>query len=144
RGERLKRETHVKEKATPARGAQGRRRIKQVFAFLKAFAERRAPNVRTLDEVPRKLRLKLLPEHPSIKIGAVTLRPAATRTRDEASDEEDARTAEPLIRVRRPALTKAPPPPDSVAEWVLRGWDRPDGKIAVLELRNKRGRDGKI
>ena len=31
-----------------------------------------------------------------------------------------------------------------MAEWVLRGWDRPDGKIAVLELRNKRGRDGKI
>jgi very-short-patch-repair endonuclease len=116
-----------------------------VFAFLKAFAERRAPNVRTLDEVPRKLRLRQLPAHPSIKLGAVTLRPAtAPRTPREEGEDEEARTAEPLIRVRRPTLTKAPPPPDGIAEWVLRGWERPDGKIALLELRNRRGRDGKI
>ena len=70
----MKREPQAKDRATPVRGAEGRRRIRQVFAFLKAFAERRAPNVRTLDEVPRKLRLKQLPDHPAIKIGAVTLR----------------------------------------------------------------------
>jgi hypothetical protein len=34
----LKREPPVKDKAPPVRGVQGRRRIKQVFAFLKAFA----------------------------------------------------------------------------------------------------------
>jgi very-short-patch-repair endonuclease len=132
----------VKDKAPPVRGVQGRRRIKQVFAFLKAFAERRAPNVRTLDEVPRKLRLEQLPDHPAIKIGTVTLKPAGGKARDD--DEEEARTAEPLIRVRRPTLTKAPAPPELVAEWVLRGWERPDGKIAVLELRNRRTKDGKI
>jgi very-short-patch-repair endonuclease len=139
----VKREPQGKDKAPPVRGAQGRRRIKQVFAFLKAFAERRAADVRTLDEVPRKLRLKQLPDHPAIKIGAVTLKPGGGRSRDEI-DEEEARSAEPLIRVRRPTLTKAPPPPELVAEWVLRGWERPDGKIAVLELRNRRTRDGKI
>jgi hypothetical protein len=114
-----------------------------VFAFLKAFAERRAANVRTLDEVPRKLRLKALPDHPAIKIGSVTLKPGGARSRD-TEDEEEARAAEPLIRVRRPTLTKAPAPPELVAEWVLRGWERPDGKVAVLELRNRRTRDGKI
>ena len=140
-------------KATTARNAEGHRRVRQVFSFLRAFAERRAPDVRSIDEVSRRLRLRLLPDHPTIKIGTVTLRGGHGNTGvrqispaggpPPGEDEEDARHAEPLIRVRRPTLTKAPAPPDLVAEWVMRGWERPDGKIAVIEVQNRR-RSGKI
>ena len=75
-----------------------------MFAFLRAFAERRTPNVRVIGQVGRKLRLADLPEHPCIRIGSVSLRGSAARgaTRKRTTD------AEPLLRIRRPNLTKAP------------------------------------
>jgi very-short-patch-repair endonuclease len=119
-----------------------------VFAFLRAFAERRTPDVRTLGEVSRKLRLRELPDHPAIKIGTVTLRATGTGTRASAAaaadEEEEARGAEPLLRVRRPTFTKPPAPPTVIAEWVLKGWEKPDGKVAVWNLRHRRGRGGRL
>jgi hypothetical protein len=61
-----------------------------VFAFLRAFAERRTPNVRVIGQVGRKLRLADLPEHPCIRIGSVSLRGSAAR-----GDEEEGNHAEP-------------------------------------------------
>jgi superfamily I DNA/RNA helicase len=120
-----------------------------VFAFLRAFAERREPNVRSLAEVPRKLRLRDLPKHPSIKVGAVTLRGERTAAGSRSLttsifDEEDGRLNEPLLRVRRPTLTKAPSPPDLLADWVAKGWERPDGKVAVWNMRTRRARGAKL
>jgi very-short-patch-repair endonuclease len=130
--------------APPTRNEEGRRRVRRVFAFLRAFAVRRAPDVRTLAEVSRKVRLRELPEHPAIKVGSVTLRGSGrTSAAAAAEEEDDARGAEPLLRVRRPTFTRPPPPPAVIAEWLLRGWDKPDGKVAVWNLRHRR-RAGKL
>ena len=127
---------------------EDRRRVRRVFAFLRAFAERRAPDVRAIGDVPRKLRLRDLPEHPAVRIGSVSLRgqvPAGKQgSAGQLDDEEDGRTTEPLLRIRRPTLTKAPPPPESVADWVLKGWEKPEGKVAVWNLRNRRSRGGRV
>jgi very-short-patch-repair endonuclease len=127
-----------------------RRRVRRIFAFLRAFAQRRAPDVRAIGDVPRRLRLRDLPEHSAVRIGSVSLRAHGATTSSgrpgsgQADDDEDGRNAEPLLRIRRPTLTKAPSPPDSVADWVLKGWEKPEGKVAVWNLRNRRGRGGRI
>ncbi|HEY0713151.1 MAG TPA: hypothetical protein VGF45_10785, partial [Polyangia bacterium] len=126
-----------------AQTEEARRRVRRVFSFLRAFAERRAPTITTLSQVGRKLRLADLPDHPSIRLGAVSLKPTSART-SAHEDDEDARSAEPLLRVRRPTLTKAPAPPEVLSDWVQKGWERPDGKIAVWGVRNRRTRGGKL
>jgi very-short-patch-repair endonuclease len=129
---------------------EARRRVRRVFGFLRAFSERRAPTARTLAEVSRKLRLADLPNHPTVKLGAVSLRPipigtAASKLQTQAGDDDDdPRAAEPLLRVRRPVLTKAPPPPEALGDWIQKGWERPDGKIAVWSVRNRRTRGAKL
>jgi very-short-patch-repair endonuclease len=127
-----------------AQSEEARRRVRRVFSFLRAFAERRAPTITTLAQVGRKLRLADLPDHPSIRLGAVSLKPTITRTGVAPDDDDDARSAEPLLRVRRPILTKAPAPPEVLSDWVQKGWERPDGKIAVWGVRNRRTRGGKL
>jgi hypothetical protein len=80
--------------------------VRRVFGFLRAFAERRTPNVRVIGQVGRKLRLRDMPEHPCIRIGSVSLRGPNAR-----GEEDEGSHAEPLLRIRRPNLTKAPPRP---------------------------------
>jgi very-short-patch-repair endonuclease len=128
------------------RDDEGRRRVRRVFAFLRAFAERRMPNTRAIGDISRKLRLRDLPQHPTIRIGSVSLRGGGRGHGHGHGDdeEEDTRSTEPLLRIRRPTLTRAPTPPDNVADWVLKGWDKPDGKVAVWNIRNRRGRGGKL
>ena len=86
-----------------ARAGDAERRVRQVFSFLRAFAEGRAPTVHTLDQVPHKLRLGELPEHPCIELGVVTLRGGVAPRLDE-------RKREP-----RAALARAPPEPGEAA-----------------------------
>ncbi|HEY0705812.1 MAG TPA: AAA domain-containing protein [Polyangia bacterium] len=130
---------------TSTQSEEARRRVRRVFSFLRAFAERRAPTITTLAQVARKLRLADLPDHPSIRLGAVSLKPTSGKGAGVTNDEDDdARSAEPLLRVRRPLLTKAPAPPDVLSDWVQKGWERPDGKIAVWGVRNRRTRGGKL
>jgi hypothetical protein len=93
-------------------GDEGRLRVRQVFSFLRSFAAGRAGATLTLAGALHRLRLADLPDHPAIE-----------RT--------------PLLRVRRPELTPAPPPPEVLAGWVLRGWERPDGKVTVWQARRR-------
>jgi very-short-patch-repair endonuclease len=103
--------------------------VRQVFSYLRAFAEGRAPVVRTLADVPDKLRLRDLPDHPSIRLGVVTLGAGSS-------------TAEPLLRVRRPTLAPAPAPPECLMGWVMHGWEEPDGRLAVWQVRRQVARPG--
>jgi very-short-patch-repair endonuclease len=103
--------------------------VRQVFSYLRAFAEGRAPVVRTLADVPDKLRLRDLPEHASVRLGVVTLGAGPP-------------TTEPLLRVRRPTLEPAPRPPEVLLGWVMHGWEEPDGRLAVWQVRRRVPRPG--
>jgi hypothetical protein len=110
-------------------------RAKQVFRFLKDFVERSEPTRRQLSEHPWQQPFRELPSHPDISIGEVVLGEAETEA------PEDSATASPLLRVKRPRLTKAPPPSAVLADFVLPGWEDPDRPIEVQPSRNVQ-RDG--
>lgn len=103
-------------------------RTRQLFRFLKAFAERRTPLPRTLSSYPWMLRLRDLPEHPSITIGEVVPEGAP------GDDRPDGGT--PLVRVERPQLTRAPRPPELLAPHLTAGWESAEGEVQVHPARN--------
>jgi hypothetical protein len=98
--------------ADPARVALDR--TKQLFRFLKAFAEREAPATRSLADQPWVLRFADLPEHPAIVVGAPEI--AAGETLIPAEAETDS-AGSVLLTVRRPELTKPPRSPEDLDEW---------------------------
>jgi very-short-patch-repair endonuclease len=106
-------------------------KAKQVFRFLRAFAERNLPLKRSIGEQPWWLLLSDLPHHPSVAVGEVRL--AASGEVGEAREES---VTEPLIRVRRPRLTAAPAPPPALSDWLQSGWVDPHGSIEVAPSRN--------
>jgi very-short-patch-repair endonuclease len=46
------------------------------------------------------------------------------------------------MRVTRPQLTTAPPPPEEIREWLLAGWDSPENDVQHLEKINIVDKDG--
>ena len=115
------------------RNAPELERARQLFRFLRAFAERNVPVVRVLSDQAWTLLLRELPQHPAIAVGEVRLATAGdTAAGEEHSDDT------PLLSVRRPKQTPAPRPPAEVREYLQSGWDRADGTIEVLPTRNIR------
>src|SRR5215831_113563 len=104
-------------------------RAKQVFRFLKAFAERDVPVRTRIGDHRWCQRLRELPQYPSIVVGEVHV--------GAAGDEADGENAVdlPLITVKRPTLTQPPEPPDSILEFLRPGWRDPDGTTEVFESR---------
>ena len=101
-----------------------RSKIRQLYAFLKEANQLRFRPVRAVGDQPKILRLADLPAHES----AQTYRPIRSAEGQEIVDT--------LIRVRRPALTRCPTPPESVAPWLLPGWDDPTKEGKVAESQN--------
>lgn len=108
-------------------------RARQLFRFLKAFAERNVPHTRVLSSQLWTLRLRELPQHPAITIGEVQLESSA----NPAAGVEEPHGS-PLLRVKRPKLTPAPRPPAVLIDFLEQGWERCEGAIAVRPTRNVR------
>lgn len=105
-------------------------RAKQVFRFLKAFAERKLPLRRQLAEQPWQMPLRDLPKHASIEIGRVSLGDGTTSPQVDGQAEQTA-----LLRVRRPKIAVAPSPPAILRDWVKQGWEDPEGTITTVDSR---------
>ena len=99
-------------------------RARQLFRYLKAYAERRSPFKRTLAEHDWTLRLRGLPAHTSIVIGEVLL------NGDIGNEGQDSGSSA-LLTVRRPKLTNAPAPARVLHDWLEKGWQEPAGEIRV-------------
>src|SRR5690349_17545046 len=93
-------------------------KTRQVFQYLKAFAERNVPIRRTIAEQLWSQRLLDLPNHPTIAVGEVRLSSTNQQTTSNAEPDEA-----PLIRIRRPKLTAPPQPPKVLSDFLLRGWE---------------------
>ena len=104
-------------------------RARQLFRFLKAFAERNVPVRRSLREHDWVLSLADLPAHEAIFVGSVT-----TANADPGDNGGNAAEAQPLLRVVRPRLREAPAPPAPLGEWVEGRWNDP---FAEPRLREK-------
>ncbi|MEF8730079.1 MAG: AAA domain-containing protein [Accumulibacter sp.] len=101
-----------------------RDKIRQLYAFLKAANELRFRPVRALADQPKVVRLADLPNHPAVQI----FRPLQDEVAPEVPDT--------LLRVKRPTLTRCPPPPASILSWLLPNWDDPAQEATVAESQN--------
>lgn len=107
-------------------------RAKHLFRYLMAFDQLGVPIKRRISDQPWSLRFADLPQDPCIAVGEVFL---ASPTDSSPKDSESG-VDSPLLRVRRPKISKASAPPGSLVEWVQAGWEDPDGKVEVVRERN--------
>lgn len=105
-------------------------RVRQVFRFLKAFAERQVPVRRTLAEQEWTMRLADLPDYPTIDLGVVEFATQSTTLGEDAPSSD-----KPLLRVGRPRITSAPPPPERLTPWLAVRWEDPAARLTVRESR---------
>ena len=119
--------------ASSSREDLARDRVRQIFRFLKAFAERNVPLRRTIADQLWSLRLADLPRHPTIEVAEVVLGKP-----EEGKEEEEQEREGPggLIRVRRPKLTNAPAPPAILLDYLPPELNNPNRALEVVPSRN--------
>ena len=113
-----------------------KRRIRQVFEYLKALHEHRNPAIRQVSEQRWSMWLDDLPRHPAIE------RPARMVAGETSETESTDSETYFVLRVRRPRLTPAPPPPDTLRDWIQPGWDdirQPAVHVESINVRSPEG-----
>ncbi len=100
-------------------GEIGRHRVRQIFRFLKSFAELRNPSIRQIGEYPRTIWLRKLPNHPCVWV----------RTNQQANNVEEENGL--LLRVRRPVVPDPPPLPEVLEGWLPPNWRNPSVKTVA-------------
>lgn len=106
-----------------------RKRLAQLFEYLKAYTDLRYPPVRDIDRQLRTLWLDDMPVHNSID-----LRRDAGRAEDEDGDI--------IFSLARPILTQCPTPPEAIRDWIEPGWRDLPGICEALVSRTVTGKDG--
>ena len=109
-----------------------RERLTKLFEFLKAYTDLRYPPVRDIAQQPRSLWLKDLPSHPSVEL-----------FRDAGKSDVEAEDSDIVFRLTRPVITKCPPPPTALSEWLKPSWQELTGTVEVRSTRNVIAKDGK-
>lgn len=102
-----------------------KKRLSQLFEYLKAYSDLRYPAVRDLAQQPHVLRLHELPAHPTIE--QIPERP----------DSEEHDDADVILRLTRPNVTPCPPPPASLSEWLKPGWQEFPGRVELQTWRQQ-------
>ena len=111
-----------------------RDKLTRVFRYLEALNQHRNPAKRQIREQLWNLRLRDLPEHPSIQRGAG--KASCLKTKEGNGQAEDI-GANYILKVQRPRLTRPPEPPEQIAAWLGDGWDEPSNTVAVEEAREE-------
>jgi very-short-patch-repair endonuclease len=115
----------------------GRKRVIQVFEYLKALNEHRNPAKRQIKEHQWILWQDDLPEHPAIVLGK------GSRKSPQKHDDIDLQEDDFILRVKRPELTRPPQPPTELHSWLKSGWDDPKStQIRYYDSINVIGDDG--
>ena len=105
-------------------------RIRQLYSFLREANQLRFRPVRVLKEHPRVVHLREMPNHESMHL----YRPVQVQDAQEIPDT--------LLRVTRPTITQCPTPSETIASWLLPGWDDPAKPAAYAETRNEVNEQG--
>ena len=106
----------------------GREKLVRVFRYLEALNQHRNPAKRLLDEQPWCLWLRDIPEHASVRKGETKPEPAKA---SEPSANQDEEGAGYVLKAKRPRLTRAPEPPEEIADWLETGWDDPANRVSL-------------
>lgn len=105
-------------------------RVRELYQFLREANQLRFPPVRNYEDHPAHLFINSFPEHPCVQV----FRPV--------KGVEDPDIPDTLISVQRPVLTKCPPPPGILLEWLQSGWDNPAKTESYIESINRTNGDG--
>ncbi len=109
--------------------SRDKKKVLQIFRYLQALDQLRNPVKKDIGEQPWKLWLKDLPEHSCIELGQ----------RRGVSEEIAGYEGDPFIlSVKRPLLTESPVPPESILPWLEKEWQDVNGKVKVLQGKEKR------
>jgi hypothetical protein len=114
----------------------GQKRLVQVFRYLEALNQLRNPAKRQIQEQLWVLWFRDLPHHPNIERGVLNEARGGTDAEEMLSGDDF------VLKVRRPTLTQAPPPPAKIKDWLRAGWDDPGSSPGVHETRNEADRQG--
>lgn len=107
-----------------------KKKVRQLFYFLKEANQLRFRPIRVLGEQPKVVRLAEMPDHPAMQI----FRPVPVENMQEVPDT--------LLRIKRPAITRCPTPPATITPWLLPNWDDPSKMAAYAESQNATNADG--
>lgn len=92
-------------------------KLMQVYRYLEALNQLRNPVVTDIQEQPWRLWLRDLPNHSSVRV---------------AQNSHNAMTF--ILKVRRPKLTPAPPPPEEIIHWLSTGWRDAGEQVGVKRV----------
>ena len=101
-------------------------KIRQLYAFLREANQLRSRPIRILEDQVKVVRLKNMPSYPGMQIFNIV------------EIDGGREVPEALIRIKRPALTKCPPPPKSLLPWLLPRWDDPTRRVEFAKTQNQR------
>src|SRR6516225_6919340 len=112
----------------------GRKRATQIFRYLEALNQQRNPAKRHLGDQLWHLWFRDLPEHPSVRRAEFADSPySAEGTAAQPPETSPDSGDEFILKVHRPKLTACPPPPESLAQWLERGWEEPAAEVHLRE-----------
>src|SRR6266849_3738456 len=106
-----------------------RDKLTRVFRYLEALNQHRNPAKRQLREQPWSLWMRDLPEHASIQRGGAK----SLKTKNGNGQDSELGSANYVLKVQRPRLTRAPEPPEEITAWLEDGWDDPSSALAVKQ-----------
>lgn len=109
-------------------------RVLQIFKYLQALDQLRNPVIRDFKLQPWSLWMKALPNYPTIMIGKFEDTPT------EAVEDADLSSAY-VLKVGRPTLTDAPPPPRNYSAILKETWMKPELPVR-FNLEIARSEDG--
>jgi very-short-patch-repair endonuclease len=108
-----------------------RDKLTRVFRYLEALNQHRNPAKRQIREQLWSFWLRDLPEHSSIQRG--TAKDSSKKTKNANGRGTEDGGANYILKVQRPRLTRAPEPPDEIAEWLEDGWEDPSNGFTVKQ-----------
>lgn len=108
---------------------RARSKLVQVYRYLEALNHLRNPVQREIGEQPWAMWLHDLPNHSAVVQGRVVVKELGDGEPEELGDSF-------LLKVRRPAVTRAPEPPLEIAPWLKQGWQDIDGAVEVTDTQN--------
>lgn len=97
-----------------------RKNLHQVFCYIRALAERQYETVLEYKQYSFNLPLRKssIPEHEAVTV------PFLTETQEDG---------EVILTVRKTDYPACPAPPDSLSEWIEKGWDDPTREVKFTE-----------
>lgn len=112
-----------------------KKRLRKVFNFLKQLNQLRNPTPTDVSgDSKDTLWLDTWPSHPCIVV--------QRGNREEEIDDKPNAEIDPIISIRRAKVTKCPPPPAILIEWITSDWPRLEADIKTLPSKNEENEQG--